>query len=94
MKKLLFALILLLTPLAVAAAECGDHKAVTASLAEERGEVRVAQALADIGALMELFHNPETGSWTVLYTVPDNPACIVGRGEHLHIALPPTGAPA
>jgi hypothetical protein len=44
-----------------------------------------------ITGIFELFHNPETGSWTVVLTMPDGSACIpvVGtQGETRATGLP------
>lgn len=63
------------------AASCGARDAVIARLADGYGEGRHGAGLAANGALMELFANAETGSWTIVVTMPNGQTCLVASGQ-------------
>ena len=78
-------------------ARCGDHAAVMAGLAQGYGEARQAIALSGDNAVIEIFANAETGSWTITLTRPGGPTCMVAAGaawQMLAEMLPPAGDPA
>jgi len=68
-------------------AACADHDAVTALLAERYGEARIAIGLAADGALVEVWANRESGTWTIMITQPGGPACLAAGGEAFELAL-------
>ena len=58
---------------------CLDRDAVVRDLKEKYGEVRVAVGVSRTGALLEVFAS-RSGSWTVLLTAPNGPACVAATG--------------
>ena len=68
---------------AEAAAGCLHRPAPRAeimSLLSAVGETQQDWKLGDTGVLIELFANPETGSWSVLWTSPSGESCAVDLG--------------
>jgi len=79
--RLILAAALLTAPQATAQAACGPHERVVAHLATRFAETRQALGLAARGtAMIEVFANLDTGSWTVLLTQPDGTACMIASG--------------
>lgn len=60
---------------------CGAADAFYATLAEQYGEARAFVGLHPSGAVLELWLNPQSGSWTVLVTQPDSQACVALAGQ-------------
>jgi len=83
MKRLLIgALSALCFPVAAwAQAHCGSTTATYDTLANTHGETRVASGLQPDGLLIELWANPQTGSWTLFYTMPGGVSCALSSGE-------------
>ncbi|WP_371037393.1 MULTISPECIES: hypothetical protein [unclassified Rhodosalinus] len=69
---------------------CGPRDAMLEELARGWGESRRAAGLAS-GALVELFANPDTGSWTLTATTAAGRTCLLASGEAFsaHDAPPP-----
>lgn len=59
---------------------CGDRVAVLADLKKRYQEDRAAAGITQSGGLLEVTAAP-SGSWTVLLTLPGEPACVVAAGE-------------
>ena len=73
---------------------CALRTDVTERLAATYGETRKGIGIARQGAVMEIYASDETGSWTIIVTLPDGMACLVASGqsyEALADALPPKG---
>lgn len=66
---------------AAAQTMCGDHQEIVKQLDKEFAENRIGFGLDASGRLMELFASPETGGWTLLLTLPNGLACLVGAGD-------------
>ncbi len=85
MKKLLFALVLLLAP-SVAVAEhqtpaCGSYEIFKSYMIGQFGEELDSAKKAPDGGRYEIWRNSETGTWTVLRIMHDNQlACVIGTG--------------
>ena len=77
-------------------AVCGPRDRVVAHLAENYGESRQSAGLAGTTALVEVFANLDTGSWTITVTRPDGSMCLMASGEGFQILAEtlPAGAPA
>jgi len=73
------------------AASCAPNDVVVSRLADQYGESRQSGGLAENGALMEVFANPETGTWTVTITTADGTTCVIATG---HAYTPITEGPA
>lgn len=60
-----------------------SHRAeIVAELAKKHGEVRSGMGLGDNGGVIELFTNTESGTWTLIMTMPNGQSFFVGSGEH------------
>ena len=59
---------------------CGDREAVLNNLEETYSEVPVSRGLASNGAVIEVIVSP-SGSFTILYTMPNGLACVMTAGE-------------
>lgn len=70
---------------------CGPRDAVTAHLQDVYGESVVMRGLDGGGRMLEIWANPETGTWTATLVLPQGLTCIVSSGEALD--LPPVPAP-
>ena len=73
---------------------CAPRPDVIERLAATYGETRKGIGIARQGAVMEIYASDETGSWTIIVTLPDGMACLVAAGqsyEALADALPPKG---
>ena len=62
-------------------AACAKRDVVVTRLDEKYGEHRNNMMLDAQGNLVELFSNLETGSWTLMVTIPGGPTCILSTGE-------------
>ena len=58
---------------------CSGPDALPNLLARDYGETVTEQGIAD-GALVQLWRNPETGSWTILMVMPDGMVCALAGG--------------
>ena len=61
---------------------CDDHAGLVAVLANRYGETPIAMGLTGGSYVMELFVNPETGTWTFVLTQANGTACGVASGEN------------
>lgn len=59
---------------------CGSLDEIAAALERTHGERQAARGLSGGGALVELFTATD-GSWTLLYTLPGGPTCLLAAGE-------------
>ncbi|GAB4260307.1 MAG: hypothetical protein Kow0013_03770 [Pararhodobacter sp.] len=82
MRFLLLAATLLIQPLIATAQTlpCAMRERLLAFVIDQRGEVRLATAQAARGATLEIFA-AETGSWTILLTLPDGRSCLLANGD-------------
>ena len=85
-------LAILATP-AAAEPTCMARADMVAGLAEDYGETRQTVALAQ-GALVEMFANVETRSWTLIITPPTMVSFIVAAGTAFEAVSAPPGDPA
>lgn len=93
MERMLFALSLgfvgvILATQAGFAAQCGPRDAVLAQLADRWGETRRSVGLAAGQQVMEVFASAETGTWTIIVTLPDGRSCLVASGEGFEALSP------
>ena len=72
---------MLATPAAAQQAQCGDHAAIVAVLAEKYGETLQVVGIESAGAFIQFFANTETGTWTIIALSPASPACLVADGR-------------
>lgn len=80
---ILIAIILSLLSIGVALAQsvCVDHETIVASLGERYSETRQNAGLLNENMALEVYSNPETGTWTVLTVTTEGIACLVAAGE-------------
>ena len=70
-----------LSPAISASPVCGDRAKVIDSLAANYSEEPVAVGVASNGGLIEVLKSPHGESWTILFTYPTGPTCLVASGE-------------
>jgi hypothetical protein len=66
---------------ALSAPQCGERLNILAQLAGKYGESRRMMGLAANGAVIEMFANDETGTWTATVTGTDGNTCLVASGR-------------
>lgn len=84
---LLFGL-LVIPSISLAQANCGDRGLIVERLNEDYGEFAFMNGTVKTRnpILLEIFLNPETLTWTILQTLPDNKSCVMSVGENLDYA--------
>lgn len=75
----LAAVFFMATSTAAAQILCGDRTKIVNTLIENYREAQAGLGLTSRGAVIELFV-AESGSWTLLVTVPDRETCVVAEG--------------
>lgn len=60
---------------------CAAHDVVAERLADGWGETRQAIMLGRENTVIEIWANPETGSWSLTVTRPGGPTCLGAAGE-------------
>ncbi|MEP1765710.1 MAG: hypothetical protein ABJJ53_03495 [Sulfitobacter sp.] len=76
---------------------CGPRENVVTRLAEGYGETRQSVGIGANNAMVEVFASDETGSWTIIFTMPTGVSCLVASGqsfEEVAEALPTKGSDA
>ena len=73
-------LALLFVSPAFAEVNCADHNLIVQNLANKYNEALFGMGLDNNQNLIEIYINPETGTWTALLTKPDMNTCIVSDG--------------
>lgn len=68
-------------PVAQAQVACGMRDSVVRNLGEKYGEVRRGGGLTGSTAIYEIWASEDTGSWTILKTLPNGLACVMAVGE-------------
>lgn len=64
---------------------CFPRISFTKMLANTLGQKKQVSGSAIQGMLMELFANPETGTWTFILVTPNGMACEIGAGTGFKI---------
>ncbi len=77
---LLTALIAVLGSPAAAQMACGERAGVVAKLDAKYGETQRGRGLAGPGAIVELWASCQSGTWTILRTVPTGITCVLFSG--------------
>ena len=74
--------------------QCAPVERVMQFLSAQHGESPVVIGLMPT-AMMQVWANPDTGTWTLLRITPDGQACMMASGGNLEFAAPmPKGDPA
>jgi hypothetical protein len=80
------------TPIGAAAQQnCSTWDQVTGHLAQEYSETQQNYAMGASGALVEMYANTVTGSWSLLVTQPGGATCLIGSGFGFQITATPAG---
>ena len=70
---------------ALAAGQCAARDKVVKTLADRYGETRQSVGLAPNSAMMEVYASSETGTWTIVVTMPNGLTCLVASGENFEL---------
>lgn len=60
---------------------CGDRSKVIDSLAAKCSEKPIAVGVTSNGGVIEVLRAPDGETWTILFTYPSGPSCLVASGE-------------
>lgn len=60
---------------------CGERDRIVERLASKYGETRQSIGLNHNNGVLEVFASDETGTWTILITMPTGMACLLAAGE-------------
>ena len=60
---------------------CAKRDKLVAELAKSHGETRQSAGLQRNNGVIETFANTETGSWTIIVSLPTGVSCLVAAGE-------------
>lgn len=66
---------------------CAPHARIVGVLEKDYQERKVAEALSDAGALIEVFVS-ERRSWTIVFTIPGGPSCVMSGGDGWEFLTP------
>jgi len=61
---------------------CMKRVDLVRQLADRYQEAQAALGVADNGAAVEVFVNPDGGTWTLTMTMPNGVSCLLATGEH------------
>jgi hypothetical protein len=73
----------------VQGAQCAPWSNLSAYLTDTYGEAVTFQGQASATAVMQVWVNPATGTWTVIYMGADQSSCIAASGQGGEIIAPP-----
>ncbi|MEM7243601.1 MAG: hypothetical protein AAF429_15595 [Pseudomonadota bacterium] len=76
---------------------CADRTEVIEKLHKKYGETRQSIGLNRTSGVVETYASLETGTWTILLTLPNGQACMIAAGENferLEETLPTSGEDA
>lgn len=85
MRIVLAALIGVILAGPVAAQECIPYEAIADGLTKDFGEVRLLQGLSAQGWIMELWTNPQSGSWSIVLQGPNGCGHIADGGDNISL---------
>lgn len=77
----LVAVIFLSNPALAQGTNCGVRQAIVDQLTNKYGESRQNVGLNENNSLVEIFASTETGTWTILVTMPTGMSCMVAAGR-------------
>lgn len=66
---------------AAAQNNCASRDQVLDRLASSYGESRQSIGLAPNNAVVEVFASPDTGTWTIVITMPNGVSCLIASGQ-------------
>lgn len=77
---------------AFAQMQCGGYADAVALLADRYGESLRVEGLDGAGNSVQMFANPDTGTWTALIVYPDGSACMASSGQAFEYHSPKPNA--
>ena len=85
MIRAVIVLCLMASPIHAQPAQCAERAGVVEALKAKYGEVQVMMGKQDGGsdAIVEIFSNPITGTWTVLRSNMAGVTCLLASGTNL-----------
>lgn len=63
------------------AANCGKRAKIVERLEAKYGETRQSMGLAQNNGVVEVFASDESGTWTIVITLPNGMTCLVAAGN-------------
>ncbi len=60
---------------------CGDRDEIVSELQKSWQEQQTAIGMSNNGSMVEVFSS-DTGTWTMLMTMPGGPTCMIAAGQH------------
>ena len=62
-------------------ASCADRSLIVDRLSSKYGETRQSAGLNQNNGMVEIFASEETGTWTILVTMPTGVSCLMAAGK-------------
>ena len=62
-------------------ASCADRKLIVDRLSTKYGETRQSAGLNQNNGMVEVFASDDTGTWTILVTMPNGMSCLMAAGK-------------
>ena len=78
---LVFSVIMFASAAKAAPPVCGDRAKVIDRLSAKYSEEPVAIGITANGGVIEVLKAPDGATWTILFTYPSGPCCLVASGE-------------
>ena len=67
---------------------CGQRAEVIRHLETRFGETQRSIGLQEGRGIVEIFANPDSGSWTILLTTPEGVSCLMAAGDSFRDRAP------
>lgn len=64
------------------ASSCAPRDVIVGRLADKYGETRKSMGLNQNNGVVEVFASSETGTWTILVTMPSGMSCLMAAGQN------------
>lgn len=85
------------TPALAQGASCADRTLIVERLSDKYGETRQSAGLNQNNGMVEVFASDDTGTWTILVTMPNGMSCLMAagkawQGETAAVDVPDEGA--
>ncbi len=85
------------SPTLAQGASCADRNLIVERLAKKYGETRQSAGLNQNNGMVEVFASDDTGTWTILVTMPNGMSCLMAagkawQGETASVEVPGEGA--
>jgi len=61
---------------------CGERSSIVERLSNKYGESRRSMGLNHNNGVVEVFASEETGTWTILLTMPTGQSCLIAAGQN------------